>query len=78
MTGLASFVVSRQRPGYPCVALSKWLKANGVSQIELSLRIGVGVNVIRTWIHRGVRPSPAVLSNVTRATRGAITASDWE
>lgn len=62
----------------PCEALGDWLRANFVRQDEFADMVSVGKGAVGHWIHRGSRPDDSIMARITRATRGAITASDWE
>lgn len=62
----------------PCYALASWLHANGVSNSQLARTLGVTANSVSLWINEGRIPKPHTLAAIAVATRGAITAADWE
>lgn len=69
---------SARVPSKPCKALADWLRDNFVRQDEFADMVSVSKGAVNHWIHRGSRPDNDIIRRVTRATCGAITASDWE
>jgi hypothetical protein len=56
--------------------LEKWRRANGVSRVEFSRRIGIkGKMTVYTWERMGIIPSIKNSMAVERETKGEVTAN---
>ena len=57
--------------------LQKFLDDSGMTSGELAREIGVTQKAVYYWLNEGRSPRPHNIRAVSKATKGAVTASDW-
>ena len=59
------------------VKLQKFLDDSGMTSGELARQIGVTQKAVYYWLREGRSPRPHNIRAVSKATNGAVTATDW-
>ena len=59
------------------VKLQKFLDDSGMTSGELAREIGVTQKAVYYWLREGRSPRPHNIRAVSKATNGAVTATDW-
>lgn len=59
------------------MTLSEFLSSSRLSHADFAGQIGVSKEAVRLWVTGARTPRPAAMSQITKATKGSVTANDF-